>query len=71
MTNVYADVDVSEQEDEGSESISRSDVERSPWYNADPIATAVSDLEKVNRIQPVWNSIDAIVECSQEEWKEK
>ena len=71
MTNVYADVEVSEQEDEGSESVSGSDVEQSPWYNADPIAFAVSDLEKVNRIQPVWNSIDAIVGCSEEEWKEK
>ena len=41
------------------------------WYNADLIAFAVSDLEKVNRIQPIWNSIEAMVECNQEEWKEK
>ena len=41
MTNVYADVDVSEQEDEGLESVSGSDVEQSPWYNADAIAIAV------------------------------
>ena len=64
-------VDVSEQEDEGSESVSRSDVEQSPWYNADLIAFAVSDSEKVDRIHSVWNSIDAIVGCSQVEWKEK
>ena len=71
MTNVYADVDVSEQEDEESESVSGSDVEQSPWYNADAIAIAVSDLVNVNRIEPVWNSIEAIVGCSEEEWQVK
>jgi len=69
--NVYADVDVSEQEDEGAESVSGSDVEQSPWYNADAIAIAVSDLANVNRIEPVWNSIEAIVACSEEEWQVK
>ena len=71
MMNVYADFNVSEQVDEGSKSVSGSDVEQSPWYNADAIAFAVSNLANVNRIQHVRNSIDAIVACSQEEWQVK
>ena len=39
--------------------------------NADAIAIAVSDLANVNRIEPVWNSIEAIVACSEEEWQVK
>ena len=42
MMNVYADVDVFEQEDEGAESVSGCDVGQSPWYNADAITIAVS-----------------------------
>ena len=71
MTNVYAEVDVSEQGDEGSESVSGSDVEQSAGYTSDLIAIAASDLEKVNRMPTVWNSIEAIVECSPKEWEEK
>ena len=46
-------------------------MEQSAWYKTDPIAIAVSDLEKVNRMLPVWNSIRAIVECSPKELEEK
>ena len=71
MTNLYAVVDLSDQGDEGSESGYGSDVEQSAWYTADPIAIAASDLEKVNRMLLVWDSIEAIVECSPQEWEEK
>ena len=71
MTNLYANVEVSEQGDEGLESVYGSDVEQSAWYTADPIAIAASDLEKVNKMLPVWDSIVAIVECGPKEWEEK
>jgi len=46
-------------------------VEKSVWYDADPIAIAASNFEKVNRKLSVWDSIEAIVECEPNEWEEK
>ena len=71
MPNLYAEVDLSDQGDEGLESSYGSDVEQSAWYNADPIAIAASILEKVNRMLPVWESIRAIVDCGPKEWEER
>ena len=73
MTNLYAEVDLLDEGDEGSESSYGSEVpvEKSVWYDADPIAIAASDFEKVNRKLSVWDSIEAIVECKPNEWEEK
>ena len=68
---MYSEFDSAKQGDAESESISESDVEQSAWYTADPIAIAGSDLEEVNKMLPVWDSIDAIVACGPEEWEEK
>ena len=73
MTNLYAEVDLLDEGDEGSESGYGSEVpvEKSVWYDADPIAIAASNFEKVNRKLSVWDSIEAIVECEPNEWEEK
>ena len=71
MTNVYSAVDSDEQGDVELDYASETDVEQSLWYTADPNPIAASNLEKVNRMLLVWESIDAIVECGPKEWEEK
>ena len=65
MTNVYSAVDSDEQGAVESDSASETDVEQSVWYTADPNLIAACDLEKINGMLPVWDSIDAIVELDQ------
>ena len=67
MTNAYSVVGSDEQGDVESDYASETDVEQSLWYTADRNQIAASDLERINGMELVWNSINAIVECEPKE----
>ena len=71
VTNVYSMVGSDEQGVVESDYASETDVEQSIWYTADPNLIVASDLQRINEMVPVWNSIDAIVDCGPKEWEEK